>query len=511
MRQVVFVLDYGSQYSQLIARRLREEGVYSELVPPDFSLADFSHLKPAAFILSGGPDSVWEEDSLKLTPFLFSLNLPILGICYGMQLLAFNFGGQVEAGTEGEFGGVEFEREEDHPLFRGLPCCFFVWMSHGDRVLSLPAGFRSIGRTGNSPIAALSSADGKILGLQFHPEVEHTQFGQQILHNFLFHVAELSPSWSPSSFLEECVAEIRARVNKGKVLCALSGGVDSTAVAFLLQRAIPGQFSCLFVDTGLLRFKEREEVEMTLCRAGIEVNVVDAQDEFLSVLKGVLDPEEKRRRIGELFVEVFAREAKRMGSFRFLAQGTIYPDVVESRGKGRERADKIKTHHNVGGLPERLPFDLLEPLGSLFKDEVRELGRLLGIPEEIVSRQPFPGPGLAVRVVGEVTKEKLEILKRADGIFRQELCALPREDRPDQYFAVLLPVRAVGVMGDRRAYGYVLALRAVHTHDFMTADWSSLSSDLLARVSRRVVNEVPEVSRVVYDITSKPPATIEWE
>ncbi len=511
MRQAVFVLDYGSQYSQLITRRLREEGVYAELVPPDFSLRNFPNLEPVAYILSGGPDSVWEDGSLKLSPQLLELNLPILGICYGMQLLVFHLGGKVEVGDKGEFGGVEFERTEDHALFCGLPRSFSVWMSHGDRVQSLPAGYRSIGRTVNSPIAGLSSADGRILGLQFHPEVEHTQFGQQILRNFLFRVANLSPSWNSSSFLDECIREIRERVGDRRVLCALSGGIDSAVVSFLLQRAIPGQFACLFVDTGLLRFKEREEVELTLKRAGIEVHVVDAREEFLSHLSRVLDPEEKRRQIGKLFVEIFAREAQKLGPFSFLAQGTIYPDVVESRGKGRERADKIKTHHNVGGLPDVLPFELLEPLSNLFKDEVRELGRLLGLREELVSRQPFPGPGLAVRILGEVTEEKLEVLRRADNIFHQELSQLPQKECPDQYFAVLLSARAVGVMGDRRAYGYVLALRAVHTSDFMTADWFPLPFDLLARVSRRITNEVPQVTRVVYDITSKPPATIEWE
>ncbi len=517
-QEAIAVLDFGSQYSQLIARRVREAQVYCELFRYDAPADEVLALNPSGFILSGGPSSVYDADAPTLPAYVLDSELPVLGICYGMQLLAYNLGGQVAATRRREYGPALLQVTDlGCPLFAEIPFALQVWMSHGDRIEILPRGFAVVAQTDNSPIAAMAHPGRRRFGLQFHPEVIHTTHGADIIRNFLYRVCGLRGTWTPAHFASQAVADIRRQVGDGQVLCALSGGVDSSVVAALVHRAVGKQLACVFVDHGMLRQGEPEQVLDTFEREhGMRLVAIHAVEEYLEALAGVTDPEEKRRIIGERFVRIFEREARRLGQFGFLAQGTIYPDVIESAGAGRPGAHRIKTHHNVGGLPDDMQMELVEPLRFLFKDEVRAVGHELGLPDEIVYRQPFPGPGLAVRILGEVTWDRLETLRAADAIFTQELARdglLRQQDGRGtaQSFAVLLPVRSVGVMGDGRTYANVVALRAITTDDFMTADWARLPDDLLARVSNRIVNEVPGVNRVVYDISSKPPATIEWE
>ena len=509
--ETIVILDFGSQYSQLIARRVREQQVYCELIPHSAPAGEVMALNPRGFILSGGPASVYEEGSPQLPAYVLESGLPILGICYGMQLLAHHLGGKVAPASKREYGLVElYLADLSSPLWMGLPFSMPVWMSHGDHIERLPPGFSVLASTANAPIAAMSDKERKRYGLQFHPEVAHTPLGKEIIRNFLFNVCGCQGTWTPASFIEESVAHIRERVGDRSVVCGLSGGVDSAVTAALVHRAVGEQLTCIFVDTGLLRQGEPQQVVETFQRQrGMKLMPVNAVEDFLTTLEGVADPEEKRRCIGELFIRVFEREAERLGRVDFLAQGTLYPDLIESAG--RPDARRIKTHHNVGGLPADIRFELLEPLRYLFKDEVRAVGEELGLPEEIVWRHPFPGPGLAVRVLGEVTWERLETLRAADAIVIEELRAAGLYRETAQVFAVLLPVQSVGVMGDGRTYQSVVAVRAVTSEDFMTADWARLPYDLLARISNRIVNEVSGVNRVVYDISSKPPATIEWE
>ncbi|MFQ5594361.1 MAG: glutamine-hydrolyzing GMP synthase, partial [Anaerolineae bacterium] len=505
-------LDFGSQTAQLIARRVRECQVYSELLPADVPWDRVQALNPAGFILSGGPASVYEPGAPQLPEYVLSSGKPVLGICYGMQLLAHHMGGQVAPAERREYGLAELHVDKPDTLFRNLPRDLTVWMSHGDRIERPPAGFQKLAHTDNSPIAAMGDAGRRLFGIQFHPEVVHTPQGRAMIQNFLRDACGLQGTWTPGAFIEESVASIRRQVGHGRVVLGLSGGVDSSVTAALVHRAVGDQLTCIFVDHGLLRAGEAAQVIDTFHRnMGMRLVVVDATDEFLEALQGVSHPERKRQIIGEKFVRVFEREARRLGQIDFLAQGTIYPDVIESAARDRPHARRIKTHHNVGGLPEDMDFKLVEPLRYLFKDEVRKIGLALGLPEEIVWRQPFPGPGLAVRIIGEVTRERLEVLRIADAIVREEISAADPQRKVWQYFAVLPLVRSVGVMGDGRTYGHLVAVRAVSSQDGMTADWARLPDDVLARISTRIVNEVPAVNRVVYDITSKPPATIEWE
>ncbi|MFM9420176.1 glutamine-hydrolyzing GMP synthase [Thermus scotoductus] len=503
---MVLVLDFGSQYTRLIARRLRELRVFSLILPGRASLEEILKHKPQALILSGGPNSVFDPDAPRPDPRVFTLSLPTLGICYGMQLLAQELGGKVERAGRAEYGKALLARYQG-PLFKGLEGEVQVWMSHQDAVTELPPGWRVVAETEENPVAAMEAPDGKTFAVQFHPEVAHTPKGMQILENFL-EIAGVKRDWTPEHVLESLVKEVRERVGEDRVLLAVSGGVDSSTLALLLAKARVNHLA-VFVDHGLLRLGEREEVEGALKALGVNLRVVDARERFLKALKGVEDPEEKRRIIGREFVEVFSLVAREAGPFRFLAQGTLYPDVIESAGE--PGAAKIKSHHNVGGIPEDLKFELLEPFRLLFKDEVRELALLLGLPDPIRLRHPFPGPGLAVRILGEVTEEKLDILRRADDIFISLLREWGLYSQVAQALAVLTPVRSVGVAGDERKYGYVLALRAVTTEDFMTADWARLPLDFLDEAARRITRRVPEIGRVVYDLTSKPPATIEWE
>ncbi len=507
----VVVLDYGSQYSQLITRRVRELGVYSEVVPHDATWDELSRLDPKGVILSGGPASVYAEGAPQLPGWVMEQELPVLGICYGMQLLAHALGGKVDPADHREYGPATITVEGDHPLFAGLPERLDVWMSHGDHITRMPDGFRVLAKSPNSPIAAMGTD--RYAGIQFHPEVQHTPRGGDMLRNFLVEMCGCGTTWSPESFIEAAIRDIRDRVGDGKVLLALSGGVDSSVAAALLHRAIGDQLTPVFVNNGLLRLNEAETVRKVFAETfGMDLVYADASEQFLTKLAGVSDPERKRKIIGETFIRVFEAEADKAGPFQFLAQGTLYSDVIESAtGKDSKTAVKIKSHHNVGGLPDDMEFELIEPLKYLFKDEVREVGRALGLPEEIVERQPFPGPGLAVRILGEITGPDLELLRKADAIVRDEIFGAGLNGEVWQYFAVLLPVQSTGVMGDYRTYAKVAAVRAVASQDAMTADWAKLPYDVLGRISNRIVNEVDGINRVVYDITSKPPATIEWE
>lgn len=521
--ELILILDFGAQYSQLIARRVRELGVYSELCAFDLPLEEIRRLNPKGIILSGGPSSVYADDAPRSSEELFELAVPILGICYGLQMIAYQLGGEVDRSAKREYGRAELLIDDTSDLFLGFDGQTTVWMSHGDALTALPKGFERIAHTANSPICAIRNREKKIYGVQFHPEVLHTVQGKEILSNFVFRICGCQGGWSAGSFIEEEIEEIRTIVGSENVICALSGGVDSSVLAVLLHKAIGDQLYCIHIDTGLMRKGESEKVVQTF-RDSYHINLdfLDASSIFLQRLKEVTDPEEKRKIIGVTFIELFEQEAKKIGLFErlksfsragnasFLAQGTLYPDVIESTSF-RGPSAKIKTHHNVGGLPENMHLKLIEPFRELFKDEVREVGRKLGLPEEIIIRHPFPGPGLAVRVIGEITREKLHILREADEIFMDELRKSGLYQTVWQAFAVLLPVQSVGVMGDGRTYESVIALRAVTSIDGMTADWARLPDELLARVSNRIINEVRGVNRVVYDISSKPPSTIEWE
>ena len=512
-REAIIVIDFGSQYSMLIARRVREAQVYCELVAHDTPWEKIAPLNPRGYILSGGPASVYEPGAPLAPPYVYESGLPVLGICYGMQAITKQMGGLVAPGTKREYGhAIMYLSDSDIPLFAGLPESTPVWMSHGDKIETMPAGFRIMAYTENSPIAIMGNRERNVYGLQFHPEVAHTPEGKTLLKNFIYNVCGCRGNWTMGNFINDSVGRIKEQVGNGKVICALSGGVDSAVVATLIHRANGDQLTCIFVNNGLLR---REEAERTLnvfrLHLGMSIIFVDATERFLNRLKGVIDPEVKRKSIGEEFIKVFEEEAGKIGKVDFLAQGTLYPDVIESVSSVSKASAKIKTHHNVGGLPAKMTLKLIEPLRFLFKDEVRQVGLQLGMPEEMVWRQPFPGPGLAIRVIGEVTKEKLEILRSADFILMNEIKKAKLYRQLWQSFAILTDVKSVGVMGDFRTYGYLVAIRAVTSEDAMTADWARLPYDLLAKISNRIVNEVNGVNRVVYDITSKPPSTIEWE
>ena len=513
MHNSIAILDFGSQYAQLIARRVREAHVYCELFPWDAFAEKVLALLPKGFILSGGPSSVYAEGAPTLPGYIIESGLPILGICYGMQLLTHTLGGKVNPSTEREYGRAFVESSVSSLIVSEKS--FQAWMSHGDRITELPPGFISLAKSANSPYAAMGNLSRKYYGLQFHPEVNHTEGGAEILKHFAMDVCGCAPDWTPASIIEESVGRIQSQVGGERVLAAVSGGVDSSVAAALVHKAIGDQQMAVFLDTGLLRQGEPEQVVRTFReQMGAELVAVDAADEFFAALKGVTDPEQKRKIVGEKFIRIFEREAKKLGAPKFLVQGTIYPDVVESAAPDRNKAAKIKSHHNVGGLPEDMEMSLVEPLRYLFKDEVRAVGEALGLPESMVWRQPFPGPGFTVRCLGEVTPERVACLRLADAIFTQELSAaglLGKGAGTSQAFAALLPVRSVGVMGDERTYQEVCAIRAVVTDDFMTADWARIPYDVLAKVANRIVNEVHGINRVVYDITSKPPATIEWE
>lgn len=507
--EMVVVIDFGGQYNQLIARRVRDLGVYSELLPYNTPIEKLKELQPKGIIFSGGPASVYEQGAPTVDPAIFDLGVPVLGICYGMQLMSHLLEGKVERAGKREYGKAEIRLQEAHELYKSWEANEVVWMSHSDKVVELPRGFRVDAVSDSCPVAAISDAERKLYGVQFHPEVRHTQKGQEFISNFLFNICGCKGDWTMTSFIEDEVASIRETVGDKQVLCALSGGVDSSVVAALIHKAIGDQLTCMFVDHGLLRKGEAESVMETFGnRFSMKVIKIDARERFLGKLAGVTDPEQKRKIIGNEFIYVFDEEAAKLKDMDFLAQGTLYTDIVES---GTATAHTIKSHHNVGGLPKDMKFKLIEPLKTLFKDEVRRLGTELGLPDEIVWRQPFPGPGLGIRVLGEVTEDKLTIVRESDAILREEIAKAGLDKEVWQYFTALPDMKSVGVMGDVRTYSYTVGIRAVTSIDGMTADWARIPWDVLERISSRIVNEVDNVNRVVYDITSKPPATIEWE
>lgn len=508
-KDIVLIMDFGGQYSQLIARRVREANVYCEIVPYDYSIDKIKERSPKGIIFSGGPASVYTDNSPKCDDRIFDLGIPILGICYGSQLMAKTLGGKVNRAASKEYGKTKLDVKKGSKLLQNINDNIICWMSHTDFIEDAPSGFEIVAKTDFCPVAAMEDTGRKLYGVQFHPEVEHTEQGRDIIKNFLFDICGCKEDWNMGDFVKESVKRIKEEVGDKKALCALSGGVDSSVAAVLVHEAIGDNLVCVFVDHGLLRKDEGDQVEK-IFRDKFNMNLirVNAQDRFLNKLKGVTDPERKRKIIGEEFIRVFEEEQKKLTDIDFLVQGTIYPDVIES---GTDKASVIKSHHNVGGLPEDIDFKIIEPLRQLFKDEVREVGRELKIPDEIVNRQPFPGPGLAIRVLGEVTEEKLSILREADWIFRDEIKKAGLDSKIWQYFAVLPNIRSVGVMGDERTYSYTIALRGVTSTDGMTADWARIPFDVLEKISNRIVNNVEGVNRVVYDITSKPPATIEWE
>ena len=508
----IIILDYGSQYTQLIARRIREQHVYSEIVPFNITVDKVKAYAPKGIILSGGPNSVFEEGAPGIDPGIFDLGLPVLGVCYGMQLMSQELGGRVQPGEAREYGKTEMTVVPGNELFKGLPDKFVVWMSHGDRVAEIPAGFKVSATSDNCPYAAIRNEEKRFFGIQFHPEVVHTQHGNQILSNFVFGICRANADWQLTTWIEDTVEKLRKQIGDEEVVLGLSGGVDSSVVAVLLHKAIGTRLHCIFVDNGLLRYNEDKQVEeMFHAKLGLDLHVVHAAQRFYTALAGVSEPEQKRKIIGREFINVFAEEARKFKNCKFLGQGTIYPDVIESSHALKGPSHTIKSHHNVGGLPPDLKFELVEPLRDLFKDEVRAVGRVMGMADELLDRQPFPGPGLGVRILGEVTEEKVKLLQQADLRVQEEVRKLPEYKTIWQTFAVLLPVKSVGVMGDQRTYEYTCVIRSVNSIDAMTADWTHLPYETLATMSNRIINEVRGINRVVYDISSKPPATIEWE
>jgi GMP synthase (glutamine-hydrolysing) len=509
---MILIIDFGSQFNQLIARRVRESQVYCQIEPPNISILDIRKLKPEGIILSGGPSGIYEKNSPKIDPAVFDLGIPVLGICYGMQFMVAALGGSVAQAQKREYGFAELRTRSSNPLFKGVPTRTVCWMSHGDSIIQLPQGFQAIAETDNTTYAAASNMRKRLFGVQFHPEVEHTPKGRIMLRNFLFNICGCKRTWTMKSFAKDAVAQIQDTVKDKKIILGLSGGVDSSVTALLIHRAIGNKLTCIFVDNGLLRMNEAQQLKERLKQnLNINIRFVSAKSRFLKALAGVMDPEKKRKRIGKLFMDVFEEEAQKIKGAEFLAQGTLYPDVIESVSAFGGPTSVIKSHHNVGGLPKNMKLKLVEPLKYLFKDEVRQLGRTIGLHQDLIWRQPFPGPGLAIRVIGEVTRQRLEILRRVDAVLLEEIRSHGYYKKLWQSFAVLLPIKSVGIMGDSRTYENIVAVRAVTSKDAMTADWARLPHKMLGKISNRIINEVRGVNRVVYDISSKPPSTIEWE